>query len=925
MFALFLCLKDDHDPRLLLLSAIICVTSALAAVLLLRQARYTARDTSSGWMIAAALSSGFGVWATHFVAMQGYRPGAVLGYHIGPTLLSLLIAMIGSLYGFRLALRSRTTGRRYLAGAIVGLSFAAMHYIGISAVRLPGTVSYSPVYLLVSILCVTAALMPTPDIALKGQGGASIARATLLFFLGIFLVHFLGMTAIQLTPGREEGFTAIISPMTLSLIIGGLAFSILISALIAVMVGGNARTLIAAQKRELETLVQGITDCALYMLDADGEIVSWNAGAQRLKGYSAAEAIGLNFSTFYGIDDRATGLPYRALAQARANGIFTAEGWRYRKDGSRFWADVTIEPVVDENDGFIGFAKITRDVSLRRASQENLLSITQKLDAALSNMRQGLVLLSVDDLVVLVNARFRSLYRFPDDLDPVGMAFPDFLRTTLTVRGGVAVTDERIAMARRWRDVCLAQPGGGGTATFSYDDGNVVDITYQALPEGGVVVTFDDVTDRHASAERIAHMALHDDLTDLPNRMHFNDRVDEAMARAATDGTHVAIVAIDLDKFKEINDNHGHLGGDQVLKTIAGRLVAGLAPNELVARFGGDEFMGCCEFRSEAELDAFSRRLLAAFDEPIEVDGIEIRLSASLGIAVFPGDGSERDELYGNADLAMYRAKSTDDMHLCRYDAEMDESARARRIMAKDLREALARDEFRLAFQIQRSVTTGAATGYEALIRWEHPENGWVSPQDFIPVAEETGSIVAIGEWALREACRQAMAWDVPHRVAVNLSPVQLCRADLIARVTAILAETGLPANRLELEITETAIISDKSTALTALRGLRELGVMIAIDDFGTGYSSLESLNSFPFDKIKIDRSFVMMAERNEQARTIVRAVIALGTNLGMPVLAEGVETESQLALLRSEGCAEAQGYLFGHPTFDPFDQQKAA
>jgi predicted signal transduction protein with EAL and GGDEF domain len=299
----------------------------------------------------------------------------------------------------------------------------------------------------------------------------------------------------------------------------------------------------------------------------------------------------------------------------------------------------------------------------------------------------------------------------------------------------------------------------------------------------------------------------------------------------------------------------------------------------------------------------------------MEVDGDEVRLEASLGVAMFPRDGTSRETLVNNADLALGRAKAASHADkVCFYEAEMDEAARDRRALAKDLMSALKNDEFRVFYQVQKSVKTGGVTGYEALIRWKHPVRGFISPVEFIGVAEESGAIIDIGAWVLRTAVREAARWTNGARIAVNLSPVQLKDVDLIDTVREVLAETGLSPSRLELEITESTIIEDRLTALHILRQIKALGVTIAIDDFGTGYASLDTLNAFPFDKIKIDRGFLMEADRTPQARAIVRAILALGKSLEIPVLAEGVETEAQLNLLREEGCEEAQGYLLGRP-----------
>ena len=431
----------------------------------------------------------------------------------------------------------------------------------------------------------------------------------------------------------------------------------------------------------------------------------------------------------------------------------------------------------------------------------------------------------------------------------------------------------------------------------------------------GVTSFLIDSSVSQAHLARLRHMALSDGLTGLPNRTSFSDRILLALERARRDGRRLAVIGIDLDKFKEINDARGHEAGDAVLRQLGRKLAALMGEGEFVARIGGDEFAALKAFSDRGELEEFVARLEAIFFAPVEIHGYTLAPGASLGISVYPEDGVNADRLVGNADLAMYRAKSEPARSVCYYEAGMDEAARRRRDLAADLRQALPRGELLLHYQVQTSVAVrGAVVGYEVLLRWQHPRLGLVSPADFIPLAEETGQIVEIGEWVLREACREAAGWTGSEKIAVNLSAVQLGDRDLPQKVHRILLDTGLSPARLELEITESSIIREEMRALDILRRLRALGVTIAIDDFGTGYSSLATLRSFPFDRIKLDRSFMGEIGECPEARAIVRAVLALGKSLNTPVLAEGVETEEQFAILAAEGCDEAQGFLLGRP-----------
>ena len=423
----------------------------------------------------------------------------------------------------------------------------------------------------------------------------------------------------------------------------------------------------------------------------------------------------------------------------------------------------------------------------------------------------------------------------------------------------------------------------------------------------------DDRT-RSDAFRRLHHLAMNDALTGLPNRANFNDYLDREIDRAKVLGCKVAIVGIDLDRFKEINDLWGHGAGDLALKTLAGRMSALLQEGEFVARLGGDEFAGIKRMKGQSDLVDFVSRLETALSAPVRIADFETATGASLGVAIYPNDAHNRETLVNNADLAMYRAKANVTQAVCFYEQAMDEAVRANRTLANDLRDAVENGQLDLHYQVQTSVPTGDIRGYEALLRWKHPTRGNIPPLEFIPLAEENGLILPVGEWVLRTACREAASWEHPYKVAVNLSPVQFAHADLPKLIHEILLETGLRPSRLELEITESTIIADKNRTLNVLRRIKALGVTIAIDDFGTGYSSLETLRAFPFDKIKLDRSFMSEVETSPQAKAIIRAVLALGQSLDIPVLAEGVETPNQLSILRAEGCNEAQGFLLGRP-----------
>ena len=464
---------------------------------------------------------------------------------------------------------------------------------------------------------------------------------------------------------------------------------------------------------------------------------------------------------------------------------------------------------------------------------------------------------------------------------------------------------------------CPALGVAAANVTLRGADGQPIEceVWVRTLPHRSVVrtvVSLRDLRARKEAESRIRHLALHDPLTDLPNRAAFNERLAATLDHATRTNEPFAILTVDLDRFKDVNDIFGHPVGDATLREVSRRLQAA-AGEAFLARLGGDEFCVIVPGSQPATAEALADALQGAVVSDIENQEHSLKIGLSVGVAIFPDDGTDATALLTNADAALYRAKAEGRGSIRFFEPDMDQRLRERRALQHELRSAVARGELVLWYQPQ-AVMGGKVTGFEALVRWRHPIRGLIPPGKFIPVAEESGLIVSIGEWVLREACREAASWERPLQIAVNLSPVQFRHGDLPALVHAILLETGLQASRLELEITESVLIGDFSRAVAILRRLKALGVRIAMDDFGTGYSSLSYLQSFPFDKIKIDQAFISNLDSNLQSAAIVRAVIGLGRGLDLPVLAEGVENEEQLAFLSREACNEVQGFLVGRP-----------
>lgn len=791
------CLTQEHDPRLLALATVLCLLTALAATLIMDRANQASPRQRRLWLAAAGFSSGLGVWATHFVAMLGYNPGISVSYNAVYTTASLLSAMLTATCGFLIAGNRALPAPRVMGGTIVGFGFALMHYGGMLAVEMPAIFRWSAGWIAVSLILAVAPMVLSLTL---GLGRSTKTRSILsgaAFLVAILGLHFSGMTAATVIPSAREFNSAMsLRPAHLALMITAATLIMLIGAIMTAVSSLRVQRVTAAREREFRILVQGISDYAIYLLTTDGRIASWNAGAARLKGYSEEEVIGQPLEIFYSAEDREAGVPANGLAMARDEGRFSVEGWRLRKDGSRFWAHVTIEPLHNERGQFHGFAKITRDMTARKIDQDRLLRTTTNLDAALSNMHQGLCLYGEDDRLILWNRRFCELYGLAPDALEKGMTIEHVLRLALSSLAKAPVSDARVAAGLAKLRACLDDESIGSVST-EYESGLHVFMAHRRLADGGWVSTFEDVTEHRRSQARIAHMALHDDLTGLPNRSHFNDSLERAIANCANDTRQIAVAVIDLDRFKEVNDTWGHASGDALLRAIADKLRTDRGDNAFFARLGGDEFAAYYAYETEPELQAWIDRLALAFRQTIEIDACKFSAGASIGVALYPSDGESREQVLNNADFAMYRAKALIGSNLCFYERGMDEKARTIRQLANDLRHAIDRNELSLAFQDQRSLSSNEVVGYEALLRWNHSQRGAIPPSEFIPIAEQSGEILAIGAWVLREACKQAAAWPKPLKVAVNLSPIQLTQSDLVETVIATLAETGLSPHRL--------------------------------------------------------------------------------------------------------------------------------
>jgi diguanylate cyclase (GGDEF)-like protein/PAS domain S-box-containing protein len=665
----------------------------------------------------------------------------------------------------------------------------------------------------------------------------------------------------------------------------------------------NQTTLWAEGSRREELLIHSASGHAIYMLDPTGIVSTWNQGALNIKGYSADEVIGRHFSLFYVPEDREKGEPDRSLNLAVALGQYEAEGWRLRKDGSRFWASIIINPIYQQGE-LIGFAKVTRDISRQHDAEERLAQANRHMDIALSCMVVGLMLHDSSGQLILANRRVNELFSLSPDALRRGMHVIEVME----VLGFTADQAELI-------DRELRQHGTSPWRSLQEtESGHIVLMVTRTINDGERVFTFEDVSVIQQAELMLGDLACLDPLTGLAHRTFFRSRLNEAIAQGKR-GIPFALLLLDMKDFSAINELLGESTADELLKAVAQRLKEQVREVDTVARLEGNTFAILQSNPHEPrDTEMLASRLMESLSIPHQIGGESLIAGANIGIALGGSDGSDANELLKNAGFALMRAKQSLFACYSFFNSEIDSLLRTQRALENDLYEASRLGQLSLHYQPIVDTQTGRVLGFEALLRWAHPTRGWVPPSEFVPLAEECGLIVSIGEWALRTACAQAATWPSPLYVAVNLSPVQFQDSRLPATVARALEMTGLEAHRLELEVTESLLLKDDEANLDILTQLREMRVRIALDDFGTGYSSLSYLLRFRYDKLKIDRSFIQDLPENGSAKAIVNSVIELGKSFGVSVVAEGVETQGQLEYLREHGCHQVQGYFLGMP-----------
>ena len=537
--------------------------------------------------------------------------------------------------------------------------------------------------------------------------------------------------------------------------------------------------------------------------------------------------------------------------------------------------------------------------------------VREQFDAALSNMVEGLAMFDADQRLIVANQHYAEIYGLSADEVKPGTSLRQILEYRIAKDDLQGNADDILKAI--FREVPFGKFVGKFRSRLK--DGRCIEVSVGPTASGGTVTTHHDITEQRQAEARIAHLALHDALTGLANRTLLNERLQQALTRVARNAEIVAVLLLDLDHFKKVNDSLGHPAGDKLLKMVGERLRGLVRETDTIARLGGDEFaIVQVAIAQPCDATALARRIIEAITEPYDIEGHQVTIGTSVGIAIGPANGSTTEQLMQNADLALYRAKRDGRGTFRLFEEQMDAEMQRRCVMERELRQALVEGQFELHYQPQVNLAHNQVCGFEALLRWRHPAKGMVAPDEFIPLAEKSGFIVPLGEWVMRQACATAASWPDDLRIAVNVSPKQLGNPALVQVIASALGASGLSPRRLEVEITESALLTDNEEILATLASLRKLGVRIAVDDFGIGFSSLNHLRRFRFDKVKIDRSLVESFAEGGNALDVVRAVALLAKGLGIETTAEGVETQAQLEGVKAEGCTEMQGFHFSRP-----------
>ncbi len=934
-------IEGNFDLSLVALSFVVASVAGYTALVIVERLRATAgRSVGRVWLVAGALVMGSGIWSMHFIGMLAFRLPFAVNYDGILTAVPLLLAVLVSGAVLHLIRASEIGfGRLNLAGFLMASGIGAMHFTGMAAMVMNAEMRFAPALSLGSI--VVAHVLGTVALCSKFVFAKRTSRwsmqcisATIMgcavcvmhYTVSHYTVsHYAVMASALYFPGAGAPLPAsALSPTALAFLVTLVAALIMGTAIVIGVVDRQRQDAHSRAKLILESVGEGI-----YGLDLEGLVTFVNPAAAQMTGWEIEELIGESEHVMIH-HSHGQGVPHlvqQCLSHASLNdGVVhrVRDQHFWRKDGTNFPVEYICTPMLASEGDAVGAVVTFRDLTRQRALEMQLMEREARMSAVIEHVAEGIVSIDAEGRIESFNAAASRIFGYgPQEV--IGKNVTILMPSSYAKRH-----EEGLARAQPTKAKIL---GRAQELQARRRDGSVlpIEITVNVLKtEDGqrtYVGLIRDLTAQKAAEQEIQALAYYDSLTGLPNRHLFQERLQDTLAEAKRRDLVLGLLFIDLDHFKEINDSLGHSAGDALLCEVGARLTGCLRQSDTImrsesvdsaslARLGGDEFTVLLPQLSNAQdAGSVAERILEVLSKPFTVDGHAFYPEASIGIAVFPGDGEDPETLVRNADTAMYHSKNAGRNRFEFYGETMSTEATRRFRLSTRLRSALENQEFVLHYQPLRDANTGTLTGAEALLRWNDPEEGLIPPDHFIPIAENIGLIVPIGEWVLRTACAQARTWQDAGfqgiRMAVNVSARQLRQRSWTRTVTRILEETGQEPTRLELELTETAILHNDGTTAENLRALREMGISLSLDDFGTGYSSLAYLNRFPIGRVKIDRSFVNeIAEGQDNAVPVVEAILAMARSLGLDVVAEGVETEYQAQFLRARNCNELQGHL---------------
>jgi diguanylate cyclase (GGDEF)-like protein len=896
----------QHDPRLLLLALAIAACASLVTFMVYSHLLARGGAQHGGWLLLTGLCAATGIWTTHFILALAHEPQAQ-GYTAWMGALSFAVALGASLSGAAIASRESRL-MMAVGGAVIGLGPGITHFIGMSAMEFVGTpvwhYGWTALAFILSIVFSTAAAF----VFRAFMSVQALALATALLAAGMISAPLLADIGLTITPDylTDRPPTPLDETM-LALAAAGLAAIVLIGGYAGAYFDGRSMRANFSRFGELvDAVIEGV------VIAQDGKIISVNSRVLEMAGRKQSDLVGKKVFGELLASRRRYALPGGTLdfeAPLRTGNDETLPVQVVRRPLHAMSGANEVYAIRDLRERTESENRIARIAHDLRQRDQDLRRRNFLLDGVLNNMSQGLCMFDGDKRVVISNERYATIYRLAaEDITP-GMHLRDILQMRID-KGYYAFGSPKDYMEERLAPFFKPQD-----ALHELPDGRVIAVTRRPMPGGGWVTTHEDITERRRIEAENAHLSQYDPLTFLPNRVSLRSLLEETLLAATRKKRRLAVLMLDLDHFRQINDTMGHPAGDALLRAVAERLRSHTRKSTLLARYGDDEFV-LVEAVDQPGRDAtaLSTRIQEQLRLPFKVDDTAVTIDSTVGIAISPADGKDADVLLRRASLALRRGKKEGRGTHHFFDDVMEKQLKEHLGLERDLSSALEKGQFELHYQPLVNLARNEVSGFEALLRWRHPTRGLVSPGIFLPVAEDGGLMPAIGEWILRNACAEAVQWPEPLKVAINISAAQFNTRDFVRTVMGALAATGLTAQRLELEISEKVVQQDPDNALTTLRQLSEPGVRIALDDFGAGFSSLTYLRRFPFHRAKIDRSFVSRLSEEEDSLVIVRTLTRLGAGFGLATTAEGVETKEQFDIVRAEGCTEMQGYYFSAP-----------